>query len=108
MAKVREVAPAASGEHRGCLVRGRTLRADGKPITRAFEVSPMMGGFYNGAFYSGASLIVQPDAEGKWEIRLPPSSALGAYVARMGRVEFELTVPDAAEVEFDQIAKKLS
>lgn len=91
--------PKQTGEgvrvHRGVRVWGIRLFADGRPCSDSFLITPGYGGaVYNGIVYSGAPIEVTPDGEGRFEVWLPPSSALGRYTVRMGPHTFRIDVPD--------------
>lgn len=101
MARVREQ-QVTKGEHSGVLIVGRRLRADGSPDTTALQILPERAGMVNGVLYSGAAIHVQPGADGRFEVTLPPSSALGTYTVQLERSALRLVVPDGVErAEFE-------
>lgn len=88
-------ASAGARVHQGVRVWGKRLFADGTPCHDSFHVTPgYTGAVYNGIVYSGSPVEVTPDAEGLFEVWLPPSSALGRYTVRMGPHVFRIDVPD--------------
>lgn len=91
--------------HRGVRVWGIRLYGDGSPCRESFTVTPgYAGAVYNGIIYSGRPIEVTPDSDGRFEVWLPPSSALGRYVVRMGDYTFRAAVPDDAQaVLLDEI-----
>ena len=92
MARVTEP---VKGTHSGVRISGRRMRADGSADTDALRITPERGALVNGVLYSKAAIEVTPDAEGRFEVTLPPSSALGPYTVQVdGGPPLRLVVPD--------------
>lgn len=91
MAKVREQ---MDGSHQGCRVHGFYRLADGTPMQEPITVTPGRPGVWRGVLYDETPIIVTPDAGGRYEAVLPPSSALGDYVVSAGKQRLTIRVPD--------------
>ena len=90
--------------HQGCKITGVCLQAGGKPESVKIIIRPERACLYSGVAYSVADCIVEPRADGRFEVTLPPSSYAGLYKVFMGNARFQMTVPEAAQAQFGQIA----
>ena len=89
----------------GCKITGRRLLPGGTPDCTPLEVTPGRTGVYQGVAYARTPIIIQPAADGRFEMTLPPSSALGVYKVQTGAVTWNMVVPDAPNASFDSIAR---
>lgn len=94
-------------QHQGVTVFGRQLYADGRPDPTSFEIVPGRSMVVNGVMYSSRAVKVQPDAEGRFSVVLPPSSLLGAYTVQLSNLAIHLIVPDdVTSVRFEDIVQQ--
>lgn len=93
--------PSRTGSE-GCLVRGTIVASAGHIELRCED-----GGVFGGTIYGTAPLSLTPDGSpvrgGQFEVRLPPSSAVGRYILRVGRKIFRFRVPDAPEANLNDL-----
>lgn len=101
------MAKVSGGEHAGCMVTGRVLNAIGGMAIKTLTIRPERGGMYGGIWYGPNEATVAIEPDGRWAIVLPPSSAVGCYRVMIGRQEFIISVPDAPEAAFIDIAKEV-
>ncbi len=92
MPKVRE--QTTDGVHHGCRIWGYYRLADGASMTEPITITPGKSGIWQGILYDATPIIVVPDNAGRYEIVLPPSSALGDYTVNAGRQRLTMRVPD--------------
>lgn len=94
------------GEHTGCEVSGRILDASGQGVNvRSLTVRAARCALVNDILYPPADIVVPIGADGRWRVRLLPSSAAGEYVVRIDQQRFKMLVPDATRAEFAAIAR---
>ena len=90
MAKVRNQA----NETSGCKVWGFYRQADGAPMKEPITITPGQPGVWHSTLYDATPIIVSPDAAGRYEVNLPPSSILGDYAVVAGRQQLAIRVPE--------------
>lgn len=99
--------------HRGCKVTGYRRTATGQPGQQFIRFTPEHGGRYQGSYYGAETCTVLPDKDGKFEVVLVPSIAVGPYVVDIGpgkrrgqRETVTIVVPEASEAIFDSIIQR--
>lgn len=98
------VQPSRTGMQ-GCRVTG-TIVASGGQI----EISCENGGLFGGAVYGTQPIPLTADGTkltgGKIDVLLPPSSAVGRYILRVGRRLFRFRVPDAESADLNELIEE--
>lgn len=91
----------------GCRVSGRWLTTAGAPVRGgSFWLQPEREAVWRGVVYTADKVVITPDPQGRWEVTLPPSSAVGVYTVEIGTLRFKMVVPDGQAVaEFAEIAR---
>lgn len=101
MAKVRAQ---AQGETVGCVVSGVWTLADGSPVAgQDVRFEPKKGGMWRGRVIGRDAITATTEADGRFSVALAPSTAIGRYTVKMGRLTFTADVPDAEKAELDTI-----
>lgn len=74
-------------------------------MTGRFHIQPQRGGVWRGVAYSPQRIVIQPDAQGRWSVVLPPSSVVGPYTVKMARHRFSIVVPEAESANFAELVE---
>lgn len=94
-------------DHRGCKVSGYYRQPDGPPPADAqITFRPEKGGLYAGTMYSGDAIRVKPQSDGRFEVVLPPSSALGLYTVTFGKITVKIEVPEKSKADFASLIRE--